>query len=137
MIKTPFVTCVTNVFGPKFAEHKRNKCLTYVVPAAKLRTYVPLFKTPSCQVDLDPTRVQEMFASYQANPEFMAFKRTIVLAAVAACNTLYTVDGQHRLRMVEQHDLDEDFTVHLDESISNMVDAALLQRGLNSLSRAE
>ena len=33
--------------------------------------------------------------------------------------------------------LDEDFNVHLDESISNMVDAALLQRGLNTLSRAE
>lgn len=33
--------------------------------------------------------------------------------------------------------LDEDFTVHLDESISSMVDAALLQRGLNTLSRAE
>jgi hypothetical protein len=33
--------------------------------------------------------------------------------------------------------LDEDFTVHLDESLSSMVDAALLQRGINSLSRAE
>lgn len=111
MIKTPFVACVTKVFGTKFAEHKRNKCLTYVVPAATLRTYSPRFKTPTCQVDLDPTRVQEMFASYQANPEFMAFKRTIILAAVAACDALYTVDGQHRLRMAEQHDLDEDFTV--------------------------
>jgi hypothetical protein len=111
MIKTPFVKCVTDIFGPKFVDNKRNKCLTYVVPAAKLRTYAPQFKTPTCQVDLDPTRVQEMFASYQANPEFMAFKKTLVLAAVAACNTVYTVDGQHRLRMAEQHDLDEDFTV--------------------------
>lgn len=33
--------------------------------------------------------------------------------------------------------LDEDFTVHLDESLSSMVDSALLQRGLNQLSRAE
>ena len=33
--------------------------------------------------------------------------------------------------------LDEDFTVHLDESLSSMVDSALLQRGLNTLSRAE
>lgn len=33
--------------------------------------------------------------------------------------------------------LDEDFTVHLDESLSSVVDAALLQRGLNQLSRAE
>jgi hypothetical protein len=33
--------------------------------------------------------------------------------------------------------LDEDFTVHLDESLSSIVDAALLQRGLNTLSRAE
>jgi S1-C subfamily serine protease len=33
--------------------------------------------------------------------------------------------------------LDEDFTVHLDEAISNMVDSALIQRGLNTLSRAE
>jgi hypothetical protein len=33
--------------------------------------------------------------------------------------------------------LDEDMAVYLDESISSMVDAALLQRGLNSLSRAE
>ncbi len=32
---------------------------------------------------------------------------------------------------------DEDFTVHLDESISSLVDAALLQRSLNQLSRAE
>ena len=33
--------------------------------------------------------------------------------------------------------LEEDFTVYLDESISTMVDSALLQRGLNRLSRAE
>ena len=33
--------------------------------------------------------------------------------------------------------LDEDFTVYLDESLSAIVDAALLQRGLNQLSRAE
>jgi hypothetical protein len=33
--------------------------------------------------------------------------------------------------------LDEDFTVHLDETLSNMVDTALLQRGINQLSRAE
>jgi hypothetical protein len=111
MMKTPFVTCVTNVFGPKFSDCVRNKCLTYVVPSARLRKLSPRFKTPTCQADLDPTRVQEMFASYQANPEFMAFKKTIVLAAVAACDTLYTVDGQHRLRMAEQHDLEEEFTV--------------------------
>ena len=43
--------------------------------------------------------------------------------------------GSDNLHAIEF--LDEDFTVHLDESISNMVDAALLQRGLNSLSRAE
>jgi S1-C subfamily serine protease len=43
--------------------------------------------------------------------------------------------GQGNLHSIEF--LDEDFTVHLDESISNMVDAALLQRGLNTLSRAE
>lgn len=33
--------------------------------------------------------------------------------------------------------LDEDFTVNLDENLSTMVDNALLQRGLNQLSRAE
>lgn len=33
--------------------------------------------------------------------------------------------------------LDEDFTVHLDETISTMVDNTLLQRGLNQLSRAD
>jgi hypothetical protein len=33
--------------------------------------------------------------------------------------------------------LEEDFTVYLDEEISTMVDSALLQRGLNKLSRAE
>lgn len=33
--------------------------------------------------------------------------------------------------------LEENFTVYLDESISTMVDGALLQRGLNRLSRAE
>jgi hypothetical protein len=111
MIKSPFVDCVRKVFGPKFLDNKRDKCLTYVVPAAKLRTFSPLFKTPTCQADLDPTRVQEMIASYRAHPEFLLFKKTIVLAAVAACDALYTVDGQHRLRMVEQCELDEDFTV--------------------------
>ncbi len=33
--------------------------------------------------------------------------------------------------------LDEDFTVNLDEALSDMVDNALLQRGLNQLSRAQ
>ena len=43
--------------------------------------------------------------------------------------------GKDNLHSIEF--FDEDFTVHLDESISNMVDNALLQRGLNTLSRAE
>jgi hypothetical protein len=33
--------------------------------------------------------------------------------------------------------LEENFTLYLDEGISNEVDGMLLQRGLNSLSRAE
>ncbi len=33
--------------------------------------------------------------------------------------------------------LEENFTLYLDETISNEVDGMLLQRGLNSLSRAE
>jgi hypothetical protein len=33
--------------------------------------------------------------------------------------------------------MEEDFTIYLDENISTAVDSALLQRGLNRLSRAE
>ena len=109
MIKTPFTACVTKVFGSKFAAQKRGKSLTYSVPAAKLRELLPHFKTPACQAELDPSRVAEIHASYVRNPEYIAFKNTIVLAAV--CDAIYTVDGQHRLKMVEQHDVDEDFNV--------------------------
>lgn len=41
-------------------------------------------------------------------------------------------DGLHSIEFLE-----EKFTVYLDENISTMVDSALLQRGLNRLSRAE
>ena len=41
-------------------------------------------------------------------------------------------DGLHSIEFME-----EDFTVYLDETISTTVDSALLQRGLNRLSRAE
>ena len=41
-------------------------------------------------------------------------------------------DGLHSIEFME-----EDFTVYLDENISTTVDSALLQRGLNRLSRAE
>jgi S1-C subfamily serine protease len=41
-------------------------------------------------------------------------------------------EGLHSIEFME-----EDFTVYLDESVSTMVDSALLQRGLNRLSRAE
>ena len=41
-------------------------------------------------------------------------------------------DGLHSIEFME-----EDFTIYLDESISTAVDSALLQRGLNRLSRAE
>lgn len=41
-------------------------------------------------------------------------------------------DGLHSIEFME-----EDFTVYLDEMISTSVDSALLQRGLNRLSRAE
>ncbi len=41
-------------------------------------------------------------------------------------------DGLHSIEFME-----ENFTVYLDESISTSVDSALLQRGLNRLSRAE
>ncbi|MGA0094672.1 MAG: PDZ domain-containing protein, partial [Chthoniobacterales bacterium] len=41
-------------------------------------------------------------------------------------------EGLHSIEFME-----EDFTVYLDEAVSTMVDSALLQRGLNRLSRAE
>jgi hypothetical protein len=41
-------------------------------------------------------------------------------------------DGLHSIEFME-----EDFTIYLDENISTAVDSALLQRGLNRLSRAE
>ena len=41
-------------------------------------------------------------------------------------------DGLHSIEFME-----EDFTIYLDENISTAVDSALLQRGLNRLSRAD
>ena len=111
MMKTPFTTFVTKLFGNSPAAQKRGKSMTYMVHSSKLRELSPHFKLPSCQAELDPIRVSEIYASYLRNPEYMAFKNTIVLAAVTAQNTMYTVDGQHRLRMVEMHDVDEMFTV--------------------------
>lgn len=43
--------------------------------------------------------------------------------------------GENSLHSIEF--MEEDFTVYLDENISTAVDSALLQRGLNRLSRAE
>lgn len=43
-----------------------------------------------------------------------------------------TQENLHSIEFIE-----EDFVLYLDESLSNIVDSALLQRGLNTLSRAE
>ena len=70
---------------------------------------LPLLRPPY-QADLDDAKVKEMVRSYQVNPEFGYFKNTIVVAVrMAGQKCFYLVDGQHRVEMCKQKEINYPF----------------------------
>lgn len=71
-------------------------------------------------------RLRNLIVKKVNGVEIVSMKTLIEAFEKAAANNLHSIEF-----------MDEDFTVYLDENISTAVDSALLQRGLNRLSRAE
>jgi 5-methylcytosine-specific restriction endonuclease McrA len=67
---------------------------------------------PPYQADLNLQKVNDMIDSYHANKEYGRFKNIIVIAVrMVGTKTLYLVDGQHRVEMLKQINVDYPFRV--------------------------
>lgn len=88
--------------GSPRPEYASDTVVEYVVPATTLIGIATV--DPFMQGDLIAEKVEQMVASYRANPSFCRFKNTIVMATVlfATPPQLYLVDGQHRVQMIKQ-----------------------------------
>jgi hypothetical protein len=75
----------------------------YELTIAEVRRLAEKLQTPSCQTELCEERVEGIKASHDVNPRFFQHKTTIVTAAVVCAETLYLVDGQHRLQFLLLH----------------------------------
>lgn len=70
----------------------------------QINKYNYLFKNPPFQTDIDENKIIDMITSYKKNPTYFAFKNTIVCGVICKNDniTLYLLDGQHRLKMIEE-----------------------------------
>lgn len=90
--------------------HKSDVYIEYKLTKDEL-VVLPLLRPPY-QADLDETKVQEMFASYQTKPEFGHFKNTIIIAVrMSGQRCFYLVDGQHRVEMCKRYPITYSFRV--------------------------
>ena len=72
-----------------------------------------LFKKLSFQIDLDEDKINDMIERYKRNKDYLIFKNKIVIGVVSKNfkenQTLYVVDGQHRIelaiRLYQQYDI--------------------------------
>ena len=87
--------------------YKSQLCMEYILTQSQLLT-IPLLNPPY-QTDLNPTKVTEMIQSYTVHPEFGRFKNTMVIAVRG--ESFYLVDGQHRLEMIRQIEVNYPFKV--------------------------
>ena len=104
--------------------YKSDTCLEYVLNSSDIITLTLI--NPPYQTDLNVQKVHDMIESYRTNKEYGRFKNTIVIAVrMVGSTTLYLVDGQHRVEMIKQIQVEYPFRVifypiHTDNEMRNL-----------------
>ena len=89
---------------------KSPEFIEYLLPSSEIVKLT--LENPPYQTDLNLQKVDGMIESYRENPEYGRFKNIIVIAArMVGEPTLYLVDGQHRVEMLKQIQVNYSFRV--------------------------
>jgi hypothetical protein len=80
---------------------KTPECVEYVLQQSDILQLTLM--NPPYQTDLNIQKVNDMIESYHNHPEYGRFKNILVVAArMVGTPTLYLVDGQHRVEMLNR-----------------------------------
>jgi len=89
---------------------KSPECVEYVLQQSDILKLTLM--NPPYQADLNLQKVNDMIESYHTNPEYGRFKNILVIAArMTGTPTLYLVDGQHRVEMLNRIQVNYPFRV--------------------------